>query len=172
MISSAYPDPEQYLSLAILALCSVPPTCTRYSSVLYSLRNSCGRFTTCQTRLGDHVGQPCELAFSVGKLSRDNFLSVFEAGSFVGTSLWNGCQQESIHVLARWTNQYGSVFKWSLIGQDILVITDPEEVYKLCSREANLPKARALYKSLNTVSSELYHSACLLLICTEAKVKC
>jgi hypothetical protein len=73
-------------------------------------------------------------------------------------------------VLAKWTNEYGSVFKWSLIGQDILVITDPEEVYKLCSREANLPKARALYKGLNTVSSELYHGAGLLLICIEAKV--
>ena len=68
-----------------------------------------------------------------------------------------------MQVLARWTNQYGSVFKWSLMGQDILVITDPEEVYKLCSREANLPKAWALYKGLNTVSSELYNSACLLL---------
>ncbi|KAL0048837.1 hypothetical protein WJX82_000386 [Trebouxia sp. C0006] len=53
-------------------------------------------------------------------------------------------------VLAKWTNEYGSVFKWSLIGKDILVITDPEEVYKLCSREANLPKAWALYKGLNT----------------------
>lgn len=74
-------------------------------------------------------------------------------------------------MLAKWTNEYGSMFKWRLIGKDILVITDPEEVYKLCSREANLPKAWALYKGLNTVSSELYHSACLLLICIEAKVK-
>ena len=74
-------------------------------------------------------------------------------------------------MLAKWTNEYGSVFKWSLIGKDILVITDQIEVYKLCSREANLPKAWALYKGLNTVSSELYHSACLLLICIQATVK-
>ncbi|KAL0038434.1 hypothetical protein WJX77_006294 [Trebouxia sp. C0004] len=55
-----------------------------------------------------------------------------------------------MQVLAKWTNEYGSLFKWSLINQDILVITDPEEVYKLCSREVNLPKPRALYKGLNT----------------------
>ena len=34
---------------------------------------------------------------------------------------------------------------------DLLVITDPEEVIKLSSRETNLPKAGLFYKAINTV---------------------
>ncbi|DBA68323.1 TPA: hypothetical protein ACH3X2_013634 [Trebouxia sp. C0005] len=52
-------------------------------------------------------------------------------------------------ILALWTNTYGSVFKWSIAGQDMLVITDPEEVSKLCSRDLNLPKSAPFYKGLN-----------------------
>ena len=36
---------------------------------------------------------------------------------------------------------------------DFLVITDPEEVTKLSSRELSLPKANHLYKGLNTVGT-------------------
>ncbi len=34
---------------------------------------------------------------------------------------------------------------------DVLVITDPHEVFKLSSRELNLPKANFFYKGVNTV---------------------
>ena len=34
---------------------------------------------------------------------------------------------------------------------DLLVITDPEEVIKLSSREMNLPKAALFYNGINTV---------------------
>lgn len=34
---------------------------------------------------------------------------------------------------------------------DVLVITDPHEVFKLSSRELNLPKASFFYKGVNTV---------------------
>ena len=54
-------------------------------------------------------------------------------------------------MLAQWTFQYGPIFKWNLVGKTMLVITDPVEVYKLCGREAQLDKARFLYKLLNTV---------------------
>ncbi|KAL0038458.1 hypothetical protein WJX77_007162 [Trebouxia sp. C0004] len=52
-------------------------------------------------------------------------------------------------ILVQWTNTYGSVFKWSIAGQEMLVITDPEEVSKLCGRDLNLPKAASFYKGLN-----------------------
>ena len=42
---------------------------------------------------------------------------------------------------------------------DLLVITDPEEVIKLSSRETNLPKADLFYKPINTVR------LCLILCC-------
>lgn len=54
-------------------------------------------------------------------------------------------------VLARWTAQYGPIYKWNLSGMDVLVITDPHEVFKLSSRELNLPKASFFYKGVNTV---------------------
>ena len=66
-----------------------------------------------------------------------------------------------MQVLADWTNQYGSIFKWNMVGVDILVITDPEEVAKLSSREANLPKAKMLYDAINTVRPHSQHSICL-----------
>ena len=77
-----------------------------------------------------------------------------------------------LQILAQWTSKYGSIFKWKLVGINILVITDPEEVNKLCSREVNLPKASAFYKGLNSVSfltcclSCLSHATILLQMCT------
>lgn len=38
-----------------------------------------------------------------------------------------------------------------MTAMDLLVITDPEEVIKLSSREMNLPKAPLFYKPVNTV---------------------
>ena len=58
----------------------------------------------------------------------------------------------ALQVLAQWAAQYGTIFKWNLVGKTLLVITDPEEVYKLCSREVNLDKPRLLYSGINTVS--------------------
>lgn len=54
-------------------------------------------------------------------------------------------------VLAQWTTQFGSIFKWNLAGTTILVITDPVEVYRLCGRDANLGKPRVMYKHMNPV---------------------
>ena len=56
-----------------------------------------------------------------------------------------------MQILAQWTNTYGSVFNWNIAGQNMLVITDPEEVSKLCSRDLNLPKSAPFYKGLNIV---------------------
>ena len=61
--------------------------------------------------------------------------------------------------MADWTAQYGAIYKWKLTGMDLLVITDPEEVIKLSSRETNLPKADLFYKPINTVR------LCLILCC-------
>lgn len=68
-------------------------------------------------------------------------------------------------VLAQWTAQFGSVFKWNLAGTTILVITDPDEVYKLCSRDANLGKPRIMYKLLNPVRVLLLQ--CWQHVCTK-----
>ena len=57
-----------------------------------------------------------------------------------------------VQVLAQWTTQFGSVFKWSLAGKAILVITDPDEVHKLCGRDAHLTtRPRFVYGLLNSV---------------------
>ena len=58
-----------------------------------------------------------------------------------------------LQILATWTEQYGPVFRWRLGPEDVLVITDPLEVLKLCSKEANLPKYALAYKAANSVSS-------------------
>ena len=58
-----------------------------------------------------------------------------------------------VQVLADWTVQYGPIYKFNLSGLDFLVITDPEEVTKLSSRELSLPKANKFYKGLNTVGT-------------------
>ena len=58
-----------------------------------------------------------------------------------------------VQVLADWTVQYGPIYKFSLSGLDLLVITDPEEVTKLSSRELSLPKANLFYKGVNTVGT-------------------
>ena len=65
-----------------------------------------------------------------------------------------------MQILAQWTNTYGSVFKWNIAGQDMLVITDPEEVTKLCSRDLNLPKAAPFYKGLNHVRPRHEYALC------------
>ena len=38
-----------------------------------------------------------------------------------------------------------------MLGLEMLVITDPDEVAKLSSRDADLPKARVIYKAFNAV---------------------
>ena len=58
-----------------------------------------------------------------------------------------------VQVLAEWTVRYGPIYKFSLSGLDLLVITDPEEVTKLSSRELSLPKANLFYKGVNTVGT-------------------
>ena len=50
-----------------------------------------------------------------------------------------------LQTLAGWAALYGPIFKWGLAGMNILVITDPEEMSKLVSREASPPKAVKSY---------------------------
>ena len=60
-----------------------------------------------------------------------------------------------LQILAGWSEQYGPVYRWRFGPKDILVVTDPVEVSKLCSKEANLPKFALAYKPINTVSLPL-----------------
>lgn len=70
-----------------------------------------------------------------------------------------------VQILAQWTDRYGPMFKWSLAGTNVLVITDPEEVNKFCSREMNLPKANAFYTGINPVSLKYILSVCSCCSC-------
>ena len=70
---------------------------------------------------------------------------------------------EPVQVLAQWTTLYGPIFKWNMLGLDMLVITAPDEVAKLSGRDASLPKAKVIYKALNAVrrtwvSKAFYHN--------------
>lgn len=69
----------------------------------------------------------------------------------LSTTQTNRASRGWSQVLAKWTAQYGPIYKWNLSGMDVLVITDPHEVVKLSSRELNLPKASFFYKGVNTV---------------------
>ena len=60
-----------------------------------------------------------------------------------------------LQILAGWSEQYGPIYRWRFGPKDILVVTDPVEVSKLCSKEANLPKFALAYRPINTVSSPL-----------------
>jgi hypothetical protein len=77
-----------------------------------------------------------------------------------------------VQILAQWTNTYGSVFKWNIAGQDMLVITDPEEVSKLCSRDLNLPKSAPFYKGLNHVRPRHEHVFCAQEQLTDTHILC
>lgn len=56
-----------------------------------------------------------------------------------------------MQTLASWNEQYGPIYRWRLATKDIVVVTDPAEMLKLCSKEADLPKFKAMYKAFNTV---------------------
>lgn len=57
-----------------------------------------------------------------------------------------------MQIFADWAAQYGPVYKWNLVGVDLLVVSDPQEIAKLTSREANIPKTAMMYKMMNNVS--------------------
>lgn len=64
--------------------------------------------------------------------------------------------------LLRWTTQYGGIFKQRVLTDTVLVVSDPQEIARLCSREQGLPKWHNGYKDLRQVSeSLLYPSAAL-----------
>ena len=56
-----------------------------------------------------------------------------------------------LQVFAQWANQFGPIYKCSIGPGDVLVITDPEEVLKLSSREMDVPKDYLAYRGLNPV---------------------
>lgn len=57
--------------------------------------------------------------------------------------------------LAGWEQQYGSIYKWELGLQTMLVVSDPMEIAKICSninRHANLDKWHPFYSTIEIVS--------------------
>ena len=61
----------------------------------------------------------------------------------------------TMQVLAKWTEEFGQVYKF-VIGRDaVLVLTDPEEIVNLCSnsnKQDNLPKFWKAYLPIEAVS--------------------
>ena len=113
----------------------------RHASSFVVRTASCTRNSTAEAA-------PTILAFTHFGCTRAKLPSIFAESEQVKVT------EQSWHlvqVLAEWTAQYGPIYKWNLTGIDLLVITDPEEVIKLSSREMNLPKAALFYNPLNTV---------------------
>lgn len=50
-----------------------------------------------------------------------------------------------------WTEQYGPIYKWKLANLDVVVVTDPDAVAKICSKEGSMAKSSIFYKGLNEV---------------------
>ena len=68
-----------------------------------------------------------------------------------------------MQLLADWTQKYGQVFIWHLGLQPVLVVTDPDEVARLCNnsnKQANLPKWAKAYLITEAVSVLLNAAAC------------
>ena len=60
-----------------------------------------------------------------------------------------------LQTLADWAQQYGSIYKFQLGPQTLLVVSDPIEIAKICSntnRHANLDKWHPFYSAVETVS--------------------
>ena len=55
-------------------------------------------------------------------------------------------------MIAAWADKYGAIYKWKLANMDVVVVTDPDAVAKLCSQEGCMAKCGIFYKGLNTVS--------------------
>ncbi len=110
-----------------------------------------------QTSYGDLFSIQ-HLLHQIRNLSNSGFLAVAVRQFLLDWSNYGG--DPCVQILAQWTNKYGSIFKWNIAGQDMLVITDPEEVSKLCSRDLNLPKSAPFYKGLNHVSPRHEYVSC------------
>lgn len=60
-----------------------------------------------------------------------------------------------LQTLADWGQQYGSLYRFELGPQTMLVVSDPVEIARICSntnRQANLDKWHPFYSSVETVS--------------------
>ena len=60
--------------------------------------------------------------------------------------------------MAKWTAQYGQVYKFYIGLDHVLVVTDPVEVVNFCSnsnRQDNLPKFWKAYLATETVAAVL-----------------
>lgn len=57
----------------------------------------------------------------------------------------------AVQTLVSWNEQHRPIYSWRLATNDAVVVTDPAEMLKLCSKEADLPKSKAMYESFNTV---------------------
>ena len=102
-------------------------------------------------------GKQCQCCFSF--VYRRPACRVFYNVSELGDSPGACCAADStlwtVQVLARWTEEYGQVYKFEIAGDAVLVVTDPEVVINLCSnsnKQDNLPKFWKAYLSVETVS--------------------
>lgn len=46
---------------------------------------------------------------------------------------------------------YGPIYKWKLANLDVVVLTDPDAVAKICSKEGSMAKSSFFYRGLNEV---------------------
>ncbi|KAL3131436.1 hypothetical protein ABBQ38_007748 [Trebouxia sp. C0009 RCD-2024] len=55
----------------------------------------------------------------------------------------------SIHInYARWAKQFGSIYKFSILSDVFVVISDPQEVLRLTSRQEDVPKWHEGYRTI------------------------
>ena len=60
-------------------------------------------------------------------------------------------QNATLQILADWGNKFGPIYKLSLMEYNVVVVSDPDEVFKICSREVATPKCYEAYHPLNPV---------------------
>lgn len=52
---------------------------------------------------------------------------------------------------ARWAKQFGSIYKFSILSDVFVVISDPQEVLRLTSRQEDVPKWHEGYRTIKQV---------------------
>lgn len=56
-----------------------------------------------------------------------------------------------LQMFADWANIFGPIYKLQMLGESLLVVSDPEVVFTICSREVDVPKFFEAYRGLNPV---------------------
>ena len=54
---------------------------------------------------------------------------------------------------ALWAKQFGSVYKFSILSDVFVVISDPQEMLRLTSKQENVPKWHEGYRTIKQVHS-------------------